>query len=668
WANSFVEEANLTHHIFRLRKVLGASEEKKFIETISKRGYRFVADVREAQAADFSLPIPGSPNRAAEPAAQNKNIRIFSAIVLIVLFATAAFVWYKSAASVKENQPPNAKLKTDIAMTISRLTNSGKVAAATISPDGKFAAYAQNHTSGEGMLYIRQIETNTERKLLEPAGRNFGSIAFSPDGTFIYYISYEPGDPQGALYRIPVIGGQAVKVLSDVRFMFSLSPDGKRAAFYRFDEERKQKSIVHAALDGSGDEKTIFTYQAEQTAVSSVPAFSPDNRLLSFSTAEIAPGVDYNAPQFSLFAVDLQSGETKRLTEEKWSEIGKTIWMPDGGGLVFTGRRPRIGNQIYFLSYPSGEVRRITSELNSYGNYGMGVSGDGTTLVADLWESAAQLWAIDSSGTTARAEQLTNGSSDGARGLTSFSDGQIVYTTRTGDDNDLWILHSKDGRREGSPLTTDAFFEGEVCAAPDDSFLIFASDRAGGSHLFRIDRDGSNLKQITFGESFDDAPDCSPDGKFVVFSSNSSIRKVSAEGGEPVRLTDFECVAPSISPDGKFFACIQPTGIQIKNSTLAVVPIEGGAPVKTFEVIPFGFYYRAPRWTPDGSALVFKKTDKQTGNLWRQNLSGGEPKQISDFKSDVIFNHAFTRDGKRLLVSRGKFAANTVMLKNFRPD
>src|SRR5688572_30192665 len=58
WADSFVEEANLSHHIFKLRKALGENEERKLIETVPKRGYRFVGEIREpnptvAQAAEI---------------------------------------------------------------------------------------------------------------------------------------------------------------------------------------------------------------------------------------------------------------------------------------------------------------------------------------------------------------------------------------------------------------------------------------------------------------------------------------------------------------------------------------------------------------------------------------------------------------------------------------
>lgn len=655
WPHSYVEETNLSHHVFRLRRILDESENNKFIETVPKRGYRFVAEIQRPKAV-VSASQPVVPRRTW-------RLRIIGSLaaLLSVLICGGAILYYRSSAPEQKPETVTADREPQY---ISRITNGGKYVAATVSPDGKFVAYAQNYTSGEGMLYIRQIETNTERRLLEPAERNFGTLNFSPNGTFIYYIAYEPGDPSGSVYRIPVIGGQASKMIENVNFMFSLSPDGKRAAFYRYDSVNKTIAVVSAAIDGSGEEQIIKSFDDRETVISGVPAFSPDGRALSFSMA--VAGSDFNKPQFSLYVVDLASGSTSKLSEEKWLEIGKTVWLPDNSGLLFIGRRPRNGGQIYTLSYPAGELGQITDELNYYGNYGMGITGDGTTIVADLWDSQAQLWSINSNGSTANAEQLTNGTSDGSVGLASLPDGQVIYTTRSGDDRDLWILRERAGLREGIPLTSDAYSEAGVCSPRDGSHVIFASDRGGSSHLFRSDRDGSNVKQLTQGFGFEGAPDCVPDGSSVLYEWNSAIWKIPSNGGEPVLMTDFECVAPSVSPNGKYFSCIQPTRRQIENATLAILPLEGGSPIKDFPIIPFAFYYRPVRWTPDSTGFVFKRTEKQIGNLWRQDLSGGQPRKISDFKSEAIFNHVYSHDGKNLIVSRGKLAFDTVMLRNIR--
>ena len=676
WTDSFVEEANLSHHIFRIRKALGENENQKFIETVPKRGYRFVAEVGREKIESPKIEPIELQNLATVDARRSllgggKSLVIFACAFLVFL-AVAIFFGqrYWRSEPVKTVPTTSASSLQPEPASISRITNIGKVAAATISPDGKFIAYIQNYTSGEGMLYVRQVETNTEMKLLQPGERIFGTVSFSPDSAFIYFIAYDKREPRGALYRIPVFGGQPTKVLPNVKLMFNLSPDGKRAAFYRFDDERKQTSIASAALDGSGEEKTILTFKDDEKAVTSVPAFSPDNRLIAFGLADKASGVDFQTPEFSIFTVDLQNGEIRRLTEEKWTEIGKTSWMPDGSGLIFVGNRPRAGNQIYFLSFPAGEVRRVTKELSSYSNYGLGITADGSTLVADLWESTAQLWAINADAGGGNAEQLTTGISDGARGLTTLTNGEIVYSTRNGDDFDLWTMNEKSGKREGKPLTSDAFYENEVCAAPDDSFLVFSSNRTGNQHLFRMNREDSSIVQLTFGDSFDAAPDCSPKGNWIVYQATNggktALWKIPATGGAPIQLTDFECLAPSVAPDAASIACIVPSESQVKPAILTVISADSGERLKTFPVVPFGWYYRAPRWTPGGEALVFYNTINLIGNLWKQNLAGGAPVQITDFKSEIIFNHAFMRDGKRLVISRGRRISDVVAIKNFK--
>src|SRR5262249_30672397 len=156
------------------------------------------------------------------------------------------------------------------------------------------------------------------------------------------------------------------------------------------------------------------------------------------------------------------------------------------------------------------------------------------------------------------ANRLTTGDSDGAAGLVSLADGRIIYVSRAGDDFDLWTM-----REDGvgaKPLTADSSYERDLSSTPDGRYVVFASDRAGNSHIFRLDTDGTNLTQLTSGECFDTAPDCSPDGKWVLYASyrnkTRTIWKVPIEGGKPIQLTDYESDAPSFSPDGISISCI----------------------------------------------------------------------------------------------------------------
>jgi Tol biopolymer transport system component/DNA-binding winged helix-turn-helix (wHTH) protein len=668
WTESFVEEANLSHHISRLRKALGENEDQKFIETVSKRGYRFVGAIHRS---DNTTVIAGSKSenetfterRLNKPAAYGRKLFLILGLILLIV-GGAIFSWLKFAEVRSQGSGNSPGVATQGQMSITRITNNGKLGAATISPDGKFIAYSENSTEGAGMLYIRQTETNSEVPMLEPGERMFGSKAFSPDNAYIYYITYDTRDPEGALYRIPVIGGQPTRLLGDVRNMFSLSPDGKRVTFFRDDPQEKRKSLVIASLDGAG-EQIVLTRNYAEMELNACPAFSPDGRLIAFA------GSDRSSGGMDVWAVDVASGELKKITVKPLVDAGMMTWMPDGTGIVFVGALPQNGNQIYLLEYSSGELRRITKELNNYGNYGLGVTSDGQKLVADLWDTSSQLWTTDIQTEPKNGDQLTSGISDGSRGLAALADGSIVYATRTGDDVDLWRMSERGGKREGKPLTADAFYETDITATHDDRYLVFASDRGGGQHLFRMELDGSNITQLTSGTGFESAPDCSPDGNFVVYASTvnsqTTVWKISMDGGIPVRLTEYECVAPSFSPDAKWIACVKPTDEVGKMASIAVIPAAGGNPEKSFDVMPFGWNYNPVRWTPDGKALIFAIRDRRPGNLWKQNLSGGEPKQFTDFNSEMIFNFAVSPDGKRLVLSRGETKVNVVMIKNFAP-
>src|SRR5256886_7080255 len=124
---------------------------------------------------------------------------------------------------------------------ITRLTNSGKVANATISPDGKYVAYTARDDLGQSSIWVKHIATGGNVQIVPPAEPDvfLGQSTFSPDGNHIYYLRNDRGRVSGALYQVPVLGGTSRKVLENVS-RISFSPEGKRFAFVR----RDRKSVV----------------------------------------------------------------------------------------------------------------------------------------------------------------------------------------------------------------------------------------------------------------------------------------------------------------------------------------------------------------------------------------------------------------------------------------
>jgi Tol biopolymer transport system component len=180
-----------------------------------------------------------------------------------------------------------------------------------------------------------------------------------------------------------------------------------------------------------------------------------------------------------------------------------------------------------------------------------------------------------------------------------------------------------------------------------------------------MDLDGSNPVQMTQG-TLDYYPQPTPDGKWVIYPSYSAVRptlwKVPVEGGDPVQLTTRLTEYPSVSPDGKFIACGYWDEQLSSRQVIAIIPIEGGDPIKTFDITGVPLV----RWSPDGRALTYVQAVNGSFNIWSQPVAGGPARQLTDFKSERVFQIAWSRDGKQIACSRGNIIRDIVMMNESR--
>jgi Tol biopolymer transport system component len=210
----------------------------------------------------------------------------------------------------------------------------------------------------------------------------------------------------------------------------------------------------------------------------------------------------------------------------------------------------------------------------------------------------------------------------------------------------------------------------ELRSAPDGRFFVFSAKRdGGGNNLYRIDADGANLKQLTFGDSYEVDSTVSPDGNWIVYESfsldggerKSILRKISSDGGMPQLFSDITCHTPHFSPDGESISCVSADWKKV-----SILSAENGATLKTLETEENSILNIGARWTPDGKAISYIVVRKNIGNIRIHPLDGQPSRALTDFTSGDIYNFTFSSDGKKIIIARGYQTRNAVLVK-FRP-
>lgn len=542
------------------------------------------------------------------------------------------------------------------AMRFTKLTHSGSVAGekAAISPDGKYAAFILEEIGKEQGLWLKDLAGSENISIIPPANVIYNGISFSRDGNFIYYSFSEKKGSAPSLYRISFRGGEAVKLLDDVGSSVTFSPDGKQMAFIR-----AEKTIMIADADGK---ETKLLAAAAEGRRWSIIEWSPDGEKIA---AAVHSASDAN---IYLVEVSVKDGTEKLINSPPWLRVSGLVWTPDNKGLIISGRDFETKLlQVWLINYPDGARKRITNDLSSYN--GLSLSADGRKISAIQVERLSNIW-LSTLTENPSEWQMTfdKGRDEGMSGVSIGSDGKIVYTTRIAGVNDIWSINS-DGT-ENRQLTNDARTNFVPMISPDNRYIVFVSNRSGTANIWRMNLDGSNQKPLTESRTISGLPTFSPDGNWVFYQvtgadNKPSVWKVNIEGGEPVQMTDVYSGKPSVSPDGKYFACVYGENTTNSTTKIAIIPNSGGKPEK---ILDLPLVVKSPlfRWTADGRGFIYIDNRGREFNLWMQSLDNSQPKKLTNFSSEEIFRFELSKDGKNAVLARGYEASDVIMIENFR--
>ena len=663
WPDTFVEEGNLTQNISILRKVLN-DDGHQYIQTVPRRGYRFVGYVKDQAEINLIVEehslarvvIEESPEAAIATATGTKNRKRSSrklglvAVMAVVLALALVLTW----GLYRPRRVASNPVAFDVnSVTLRKITSSGNIVYGLISADGQFIAYSTLDDAGQYALWLQHVGSKEALQLIAPGADQVGPAAISHDNNWVYYgqQSHDDTGHRISLYRMPIFGGTPRKVLDGIHFFADLSPDDRRILLHRFNAAGGIEVISVNAFDGS-DERVIASSTAASDYMGS--RWSPDGRTLLFFRTEQRTDTNY----WSLCEMPAEGGTAKTILGPTPRKIWFAAWADGGRGIVMNATDPATKiPQLYYVTYPTGETHRITNDLVSYTTISVG----GESIIAGEVVRQSKIWLGDWTRITGSHQIIDR---DMVDGFSWTPNSQIVYDANDDGRSHLWIADAEGNQRQ--ELSPESSEERQPNVSPDGKLIAFISKRTGSVALWVMDIDGRNARQLTAAGVSPWRPQFTPDGHSIVFlmdlGSRPVLAEIGVEGGEPTIVADDVTGQTyfDISPDGRQLA--YSTLDRTRNVTQIVVrPLAGDGGRTYFDIEPQGFL----RWAPDGKALVYASApkDKERGAaLWMQPLTGGPPTQILNTSPDLIYWIAWSRDGKRLATSHGRFMSDMVLL------
>jgi len=514
--NTYVDFDNaISSAVRKLREALGDSADNpRFIETLAKRGYRFIGPI------ETRSPVP----YAAPEGARIKRTRIkivpIAAGILLILGIAGWWLWTRRA--------PNAAQLTPFPLTAA----PGWERYPSFSPDGSQVAYAWDETEAGNNSHIYVKLVGSGRPVQLTAGRNSDSApSWSPDGREIAFVrTLEQGS---AIYLISPVGGTERK-LADGYFYGSVhwSPDSRFLAVA--DRKSANKPCSLYRIDARTGEELRLTIPPDASVTDENPVFSPDGRTLLFTRC----GGTYIC---ALYWLQLSNGYQPqagpRLLRAEAGPISGAAWTVDGRNVVYGFS---ISSDIW-----SYRLMRLRAKPGAQPER-MPFVGDGTSAptislggnrLAYLQETPdLDIWQVQpgnpprSFTASTRIEFSPQYSPDGKC---------VAFSSSRSGQMEIWVSNA-DGRNSVQ-LTNFAEHCGTPRWSPDGRWIAFDRHLKDGWHIFVMASDGGHPRQLTSGGRDQVIPSWSRDGNWIYYSSDRTGRyevwKSPVKGGTGMQVT-----------------------------------------------------------------------------------------------------------------------------------
>ena len=629
---------SLNTAVNRLREALGDSaSHPRFVETLPRRGYRFIAPVEGSSGTVQPALAPAQPAVAAASSGElvpKRKLRLPWALFAVTVAALLALGFVHFRQTPPEAPPaPLRRFAFTPPVPVRAAAITSHVA---ISPDGRHIAFAAG--DAEGKLWVQDLEQQEPRAIegTEGAGKPF----WSPDSGFIGFTA------GGELKKVSLQGGVAIRVCqlpSSVFWGGSWSADGDLIIF----SSSTPPKLYEVPARGGTANLLVWPEESEQSSAWILnPHFLPSeagDRVLLFSSSTGGPG------GFNVMVQDLKTGRRELLGP------GVAPVYSPSGHLVYQSRPST--SVLWALPFsldtlqPTGQAFPIARNSG-----GPTVATDGTLVYFDV------------SGRVQRQRQLVwvnrTGGKVGEIGLPQVRigvpalspDGRLVAAQAMEESNyDIWVWDI--ARAAKARLTTGPEVDGGPVWSPTGEAVAFNSDRAGNLDIFLRQADGSGEAKVLLATPRNELlTDWSRDGKYLLYwlddpETGGDLWYLernedgSAWEPHPFLHTLFNEHAAKFSPDRRYVAYVSDRSGQWE---VYVQPFPEGGSQST--VSSNGG--TQPRWSRDGKELFYV----EGSTLVAVSVSSGAAFSVGSARP--LFEHPNLRDGPGFSHSRYDVSAD----------
>ena len=669
--------------VTKMRHALGDSAgSPRFIETVPKHGYRFIADVHEAghvrPVATLASPA-ALPGAAAPQAGATDRVRSGPTMWRPAVAGLAAGVVI-AAVAFRYALRPDATAPGPIRLEAVPLTSyPGRESQPTLSPDGSLVAFTWDGENQDNQdIYVKAIGAEQPLRLTSDPARD-GSPAWSPDGTFIAFLRERPAGGSDVLL-IPASGAPERR-LGEVQGLadqgLSWSHDGRSLAVVDRLSPAERFGIFVMDI-GSGARRRLAA--PPSTFGDILPSFSPDGRTVAFSRTLEGPGP-------FVHTVSAAGGEPRRLVPTRFPR-GRLAWSPSGTEILFAavpvaadGAQP--GPSAVGTASPSlwrVRVDDMQARALAGTEHALHVAVAGDRLVYSQETTDLDIWRLDLRQATATGDaqtRVTSSTKADANPQFSPNGARITLTSDRSGEQAIWVVDGQ-GRH---PLRLTSFGRDGYAASPrwspDGKEIVFdCVDRhTKNSAIYVVSAAGGAARRVTTSSAIDHTPSWSRDGAWIYFGSNRSgswqVWKVSRDGeqaGPARQLTRGGGFNAIESPTGHVYFTRRLAGLE-QQTSLWRIPVEGGSE----EVVVKGYRGSSGSWDLTAEGLYFvDQRPSGSGTSWVVRFQAFDlrlPTTVARLLHPPFLGGpaiSVSRDGRWMLSTQSQSESDLMLVEHFR--